>query len=437
MQWGRWLRTIVAWLGWGVLGGCTVVVPPPGAPGDALVITGSLSYRARIALPADAEVVVELRDVSAPGDGRVVAERRRSAQGRQVPLPFELVVDRRVLVDGRRYALRGAVFVDGRPAWVSQAVAVDVPAAGPLALGTLWLAPAPDLAFTSAWQCGNVEAQLGVGRGERVTMTVGSRRYEMRQVPTASGARYEAVDDPTTWLWSRGDRATLSLRGRAQPECVAQAPQAGGSAPPTAWTALGHEPGWRLDVDPRRLVLELDFGRRRIEVPTPPAQPLRDGWRLVTTTRDGPLAVTVRERTCADVATGMPHPLQVSVSLGARTYAGCGGDPRELLVGDEWRVERLDGRAPVDRSRITLRFGADGRLTGAASCNRFSAPWQLHGEGLRIGPAVATRMACPPPLMQQEDRFLRLLERVTRFEIAADGALVLVDGDGTRLVARR
>ncbi len=437
MQRGRWLGAIVAWLGLGVLGGCTVVVPPAGAPADALVIVGSLSYRARVALPADAEVVVELRDVGAPGDGRVVAERRGSAQGRQVPLPFELVVDRRVLVDGRRYALRGAVFVDGRPAWVSEAVAVDVRAAGPLALGTLWLASAPDLAFARAWQCGDVEVQLGVGRGERVTMTVGSRRYEMRQVPTASGARYEAVDDPTTWLWSRGDRATLSLRGRAQPECLAQAPQAGGSAPPTAWTALGHEPGWRLGVDPRRLVLELDFGRRRIEVPTPPAQPLRDGWRLVTTTRDGPLAVTVRERVCADVATGMPHPLQVSVSLGARTYAGCGGDPRELLVADEWRVERLDGRAPVDRSRITLRFGADGRLSGAASCNRFTAPWNLHGEGLRIGPAVATRMACPPPLMQQEDRFLRLLERVTRFEIAADGALVLVDGDGARLVARR
>jgi hypothetical protein len=32
---------------------------------------------------------------------------------------------------------------------------------------------------------------------------------------------------------------------------------------------------------------------------------------------------------------------------------------------------------------------------------------------------------------------LRLLERVTRFEIAADGALVLVAGDGDRLVARR
>ncbi|MCI1192968.1 META domain-containing protein [Calidifontimicrobium sp. SYSU G02091] len=429
----RGLGAIVAWIGLAMLAGCTGVVPPA----DALVVTGSLSYRARIALPPDAQAVVELRDVTAPGDGRVVAERRWATQGRQVPLPFELAVDRRALVDGRRYALRAAVLFDGRPAWVSDTVTVDVRVAGPVALGTLWLASAPDLAFASAWQCGDVEVRLGIGRGERVTMTVGARRHEMRQVPTASGARYEAVDDPTTWLWTRGDRATLSLRGRAQPECVAQTPPAGGTTPPTAWTARGHEPSWRLDVDARRLVLELDVGRRRIEVPAPPAQPLRDGWRQVTTTRDGPLAVTVRERVCADVATGMPHPLQVSVSLGARTYSGCGGDPRELLVGDEWRVERLDGRAPVDRSRITLRFGNDGRLTGSASCNRFSAPWQLHGEGLRIGPAVATRMACPPPLMDQEDRFLRLLERVTRFEIAADGALVLVAGDGDRLVARR
>ena len=46
-------------------------------------------------------------------------------------------------------------------------------------------------------------------------------------------------------------------------------------------------------------------------------------------------------------------------------------------------------------------------------------------------------MACDPALMAQERRFLDALAAVRRFEIAPDGALVLVADDGPRLLARR
>jgi heat shock protein HslJ len=46
-------------------------------------------------------------------------------------------------------------------------------------------------------------------------------------------------------------------------------------------------------------------------------------------------------------------------------------------------------------------------------------------------------MACPQPVMDQEVRFLRLLARIARFEIAAVGALRLLADDGQAIVARR
>jgi heat shock protein HslJ len=46
-------------------------------------------------------------------------------------------------------------------------------------------------------------------------------------------------------------------------------------------------------------------------------------------------------------------------------------------------------------------------------------------------------MACAPPLMDQEERFLALLAEVRGFEIGADGALTLRTGDGRAILARR
>jgi heat shock protein HslJ len=46
-------------------------------------------------------------------------------------------------------------------------------------------------------------------------------------------------------------------------------------------------------------------------------------------------------------------------------------------------------------------------------------------------------MACAPSVMQQEDRFLDILQKARRFEINAAGTLLLFAPDGRRIAARR
>ncbi len=118
--------------------------------------------------------------------------------------------------------------------------------------------------------------------------------------------------------------------------------------------------------------------------------------------------------------------------------ARCGDGPRASLGGVPWVVEDIGGRGIVDRSRVTLAFDGAGRVSGHASCNRFTASYTRDDDMLTIGPAAATRMACPPALMNQERAFLDALERVRRFAIDASGALVLIGtGSDDRLVLAR
>jgi len=165
--------------------------------------------------------------------------------------------------------------------------------------------------------------------------------------------------------------------------------------------------------------------------------PTRDGLRRYEGNLQGrPISATVSSQRCIDNMSGMPYPLTAEVRFDGRVLKGCGGNPADLLIGAEWVVEEITG-GMLERSRATLTFDADGRLSGRASCNSFFASYTLTGEGLGIGQAGTTRMACAPELMQQEARFLDILKQVQRFEIAADGALLLASGDGRRIKARR
>ncbi len=419
------------------LGGCATRVgtgaPPGGAPErderpQALTINGAMTYRERIALPPDAVAVVELRDASRTG-GRVLAEWRAVLKGRQVPVAFELSVDRAKLAVDARHTLRGAILVRGRAAWMTEPVAID-PSAPPADVGLLRLLRVQPMAFASTLQCGDRSVTIGqVGNTMRIE--AGGERFDLRPVPSASGARYEAVGDPSTTFWSKGDRAAIVVRGQPWPECVTE------RAPGLPFRATGNEPGWRLDITERAMSLLADDGRTRIEAPTPVAEPGEGFTRFRAPAAGAGLVATIFDRRCTDSMTGMPYPNAVTVAFGGRTLNGCGGDPATLLLGAEWVVEDLRGGGIVDRSRMTLNFGADGRVAGGASCNRYTAAYSLTGEGLSISKPASTMMACAPSLMEQERLFLGMLAQVRRFTIDATGALVLHAADGRTIRARR
>jgi len=412
------------WIAFAWIAGCASGGKP--APDGVMLVRGELASRARIALPADAIAIVEL---TRPQDGRVIAEQRIALDGRQAPIAFELRVQRAALRDDTGYALRGAIHSRGQARWLSDPVDVRL-ARGDVNAGTLMLRPWEAVAFASRLDCGPRTARVGIVRrdGSDVTrLTIDGERYELNSVVSASGARYEAAGDPTTQLWVKGDRATLTLRGEALHECTVVRDA------PDSVRARGNEPNWRLELGTALLFVGPDL---RIEGTAPPAQFVNGVRQHAGIVNGRSINVALTPRVCRDNMSGMPHPYVAEVVVSGRAFRGCGGEPESLLVGVEWVVEDIGGGL-IDRSRATLEFGVDGRLAGRASCNAYTTTFKLTGESLTIGATATTMMSCAPSLMEQEGRFLDILQRVQRFDIGDTGALVLHDDRGRKITARR
>jgi heat shock protein HslJ len=122
------------------------------------------------------------------------------------------------------------------------------------------------------------------------------------------------------------------------------------------------------------------------------------------------------------------------------------GQQGRLSLADlagEWQLTHFGrGEAVGEGIDITLAFDGD-RISGGSGCNRYSggvAAGEAPGTLSVDQPLASTRMACPDPLMEAEQRYLQALASVRTFSFVA-GKLVLTwsDGDagGSLLFARR
>jgi putative lipoprotein len=105
-----------------------VPLPPPVPPPTAF-LTGTVTYTQRVALTPQAEVHVELRDVSAPdASGPPVAKQVIATPG-QVPIEFSLEYDPTKILVGRAYAVSARIVDRGQLVFVTE-TRIPVLAAG-------------------------------------------------------------------------------------------------------------------------------------------------------------------------------------------------------------------------------------------------------------------------------------------------------------------
>lgn len=129
--------------------------------------------------------------------------------------------------------------------------------------------------------------------------------------------------------------------------------------------------------------------------------------------------------------------LPLATALAACATVGTGASM--VLGGTDWRLASIGGEPAIPTegpNAARLHFDADsGRVFGGGSCNRISGPYTLSGDSLRMGPMIATRMACADErLNAQETAFLGALDRTQRYTVAGD-TLVLM-GEGGSPLAR-
>ena len=78
-------------------------------------VTGSLTYLERIAIPENAEISVQLQDVSrADAPAMIIGEEKFASDGKQVPFPFAVKYNPDQIMENHSYVVRGEIRVDGK-----------------------------------------------------------------------------------------------------------------------------------------------------------------------------------------------------------------------------------------------------------------------------------------------------------------------------------
>jgi heat shock protein HslJ len=81
--------------------------------------------------------------------------------------------------------------------------------------------------------------------------------------------------------------------------------------------------------------------------------------------------------------------------------------------GEKGNLETL-----VEDTEITIEFkSAESKFSGSGGCNNYFGGYEINQSELTIIPPIgSTRMACPEPIMEQEQEYLGLLETTETFK---------------------
>lgn len=93
-----------------LIGALLLIAPTLTIAQGTASLTGTITYRERIALPADALVTLQIAEVTASGAaGRVIVEQTFATSGAQPPFRFNLTYNPAVIDAGRVYTLQGYI----------------------------------------------------------------------------------------------------------------------------------------------------------------------------------------------------------------------------------------------------------------------------------------------------------------------------------------
>lgn len=95
-----------------------------------------------------------------------------------------------------------------------------------------------------------------------------------------------------------------------------------------------------------------------------------------------------------------------------------------LLAAADWMLVEMDGQ-PVPADKPPTLLVQYEKVVGFAGCNRYTGPLKETSPGaIKLGPLAMTKMACPAPASELEDKFVARMNQVTGYSFYA-GQLAL------------
>jgi copper homeostasis protein (lipoprotein) len=454
-------------------------------------ISGTATFRERIALPAEAVFDATLEDVSQPAAPAIVIGRARIRGPRTPPIKFQIPFDASRIDPGHRYVVQARILSGTRPIFATDR-GYPVLTGGNGRQVALSLRPtAPNDAVASE-PATPVEPRAPAGRtvvppngrpatfaGDLPCSDCTAVRYQLELYADETyfmrrtfvgRPRSTPSDDIGTWALSRDGRTLTLARGSDAPIRIAigstntlhvlGVASGGGSrtrgdALKLTTSALPLEPRLRMRGMYRNVADEGLFTECLTHKSWPVAQE-RDNLALEAayagarrSPGDAVLVevvgrVALRER---GEGSGRERVLVVERFGGARPAETCGSESATPAAEDtraevplentHWTLTRVGDTAvdagAAEREPHIVLHSTTHRVSGAAGCNQLLGSYSLDDTDLTFGTLATSRMACPST-MQVERRFLAAL-RATRSARVRGPTLELLDANG-RFLAR-
>ena len=429
---------------------------------SAATITGTASWRERVALSRDAVFEVRLLDVSrADGPAEVVSRWRTTTPG-QSPIRFELTYDAGRIDDTRTYVVRATIHENGVLRFTTdrtypvitrgagrrvellmvRGAGTGEPARPPeAALGRL---PATFRGTLPCADCAGIRTRIdfqpGGGYVQRSTYLLDGHDdtfYEVGRWQVSSDARTVTLSGgrtgPAYWAIERTTLRRLDVSGRRIESELPYTLVRGERLEPIEYRgaltgmfryeadaahfrdcASGIE--WPVSNDDDYLALERAYGERRAS----PGAELRVTLhgRIELRPRiegTGQIPMLVVERFDRVAGGEGCEPVFGEVELGNTRW-------RAVRIGEAWIGAEVGPQEPwIQFDPRTMQ------VSGSGGCNRIRGGYTLRDGALRLGRLAATRMACPA--LEVETAFLRALEAARRYRTFGRH-LELIDASG-------
>lgn len=203
--------------------------------------------------------------------------------------------------------------------------------------------------------------------------------------------------------------------------------------PDAVFIASGANPSWSLKVSRTSISFKDKSGR--IEQKIAPSYfgsgQFRDRYHSDN------ISFSTHYAACFDHASRKHRNSTTTVTARGVTFRGCGGGTVDLaknhLAVTNWRIDKIDGRAPIKNAMTEIRF-SNGRLIAFVGCNRLSRDYSLKNGEIALGSLQTTYFECSDAEKLQEQRFLEIIGKRANFEFDRFGNLIVQHPERGQLV---
>lgn len=443
-------------------------------------VTGSVTFRERVALPPDAVIDVQLSDASvADIAGQTVAEVLINAEGRQVPVPFTLTYDPAKIDPSHRYSVRATIRSGDGMLMFSSTQAYPVlthgaPSKTNLVLHTVGHGAKPGVAAKKQATHATSEAAAPASQAATPTTSESAAPESTTAAPTTPEPEKPAVQaetqpaesssaaEPTTSNPPGTPSApiTPTEAATAPPEKKPTSAQTAAPAEPASPPAVSestpasHEttpqvsPATHQPTPPAQpsppAVAEAPTAApesKPAEVPPSPSEPTtppESKTEPTTTAPEAnaaepaaplPEAPSATKRAELEAAPEAAEPDGESSSRPERPAANKALTP---LADTQWKLIQLEGQVVVitpPQKPVTLAFSPEGRrIAGSAGCNSYLGTFTDDHGRLELHPGNMTMMMCADPAGTRERKFIAILRSADGYKISGDVLLLTNNG---------